>query len=276
MSYANFTGRELPFFFNYLTELGKFRHLCWNLVGSDLRSRFRRSRLGILWAIIQPLTFALMIAAVWGSMFHVKTYGEFAVYVFSGLIVWEYFSTCGLIALDTLINAQGYIKQARIPFLIFQLRVPLTAMVILGCGVLGFFIVAAAFGQLPPLTLALAELPLYLVLLFAFGAPMAMLFSIIGAQFRDARYVVGILFQAMFFVTPVMLDRHVLDAPHLQFLAYLNPAVPLIDMFRSVVLHGEYFAAASLYTILVWIAALWVAAIAASIKVGRQLVFAIN
>jgi ABC-type polysaccharide/polyol phosphate export permease len=84
MSYVNVHSRELPFLTRYAADLFTYRHLCWNLVGADLRARFRRSRLGILWAIIQPLAFALMIAAVWGGMFNVADYWAFAIYVFSG------------------------------------------------------------------------------------------------------------------------------------------------------------------------------------------------
>src|SRR3990167_8054423 len=92
MSYVNVQDRRLPFVVRYLVDLITYRHLCWNLVASSLRARFRRTKLGILWAIVQPLAFALLIAAVWGSLHKSATYWEFALYVFSGMIVWEFFS----------------------------------------------------------------------------------------------------------------------------------------------------------------------------------------
>ncbi|MEQ1785263.1 MAG: hypothetical protein ABMA14_28290, partial [Hyphomonadaceae bacterium] len=68
MSYVNVQDRRLPFVLRYLGDLMTYRHLCWNLVTSDLRSRFRRTQLGVLWAVIQPLVMALLIAAVWGAL----------------------------------------------------------------------------------------------------------------------------------------------------------------------------------------------------------------
>ena len=87
MSYSNYQTRDLPFAIRYVLDVGRYRHLCWNLVGSDLRSRFRRSHLGIIWAIIQPLSFALIIAFVYGQLFGQKSFWEYAIYVYSGMLV---------------------------------------------------------------------------------------------------------------------------------------------------------------------------------------------
>src|SRR5579871_5700577 len=130
MSYANYHSRKMPAPLRYVADLFRYRHLCWNLVGSDLRARFRRSYLGILWAIIQPLAYSLVIAWAWGAIFHAPNYWSFAVYVFSGMLVWEYFNSTLIVSLDGLISAIGYLRQSRIPFFVFQLRVPLTAAVI--------------------------------------------------------------------------------------------------------------------------------------------------
>ncbi len=126
MSYVNFERRPLPLGLDYVAELLRFRHLALNLVSSTLRSRFRRSRLGILWAVIQPLGFALIIAWAWGFIMHLPTFWDFAVYVYAGMIVWEAFGTVMNNSLEMVTASGGYLKQARIPLLIFQARTPLT------------------------------------------------------------------------------------------------------------------------------------------------------
>lgn len=275
MAYANIQTRKLPFVLRYAVDLITYRHLCWNLVASDLRSRFRRSSVGILWAVIQPLAFALMIAVVWGTVMGSEDYWGYAVYVFSGLIVWEYFGTVVNVSQDALTNAEGYLKQTRIPFVAFQVRTPLTALVIFMCGLCGLLIFMLALGKLPPVGQHLLLVPAFVALLLMFGIPLAILMSVIGTMYRDVKYISQIGMQGLFFISPVMLQREVFDRPELKVLEFANPAVALLDLFRAPILEGSFWHAQSLTCLLVWIGALWVLAIFASAKVGRRIIFAL-
>jgi len=275
MGYANIQTRKLPFVLRYAVDLIAYRHLCWNLVASDLRSRFRRSSIGILWAVIQPLAFALMIAAVWGTVMGTVNYWDYALYVFSGLLVWEYFATVVNVSQDSLTTAEGYLKQTRIPFLAFQVRTPLTSMVIFGCGLCGLLILMLALGKLPPVGQHMLLLPAFAGLLLMFGIPLAILMSVMGTMYRDIKYISQIGLQGLFFLSPVMLGREVFERPELKILEFLNPAVALLDLFRAPIIDGALWDQQALTSLLVWIGALWVFAIFASAKVGRRIIFAL-
>jgi lipopolysaccharide transport system permease protein len=273
MSYTNFHRPRTPGLLRYFMDLLRFRHLCWNLVGSDLRARFRRSKLGVLWAIIQPLGYSLIIAWAWASVFDSESYIEFGIYVFSGMLVWECFSNTISSSQDALLASVGYLRQARVPFFIFQIRVPLTLAVIFSFGVLGLVGLLAATQQLPPLGPHLLLLPAFVLLLVAFMTPLAVIFSVLGVQLRDLKHIMSLAVQALFFLSPVMLARDVLDAPHLTFLQYLNPMTPMIGLFRDPVLYGQLWDRTELTTVAIWGAALWVMAFVVSIKAGRKIVF---
>jgi lipopolysaccharide transport system permease protein len=276
LSYVNVQNRRpLWFPFRYMLDLGTYRHLAMNLVGSDLRARFRRSKLGILWAILQPLAFSLLIAAVWGTVFQMPNYWTYAIYVFTGMILWEYFSSIMIVAQDSLTAAEGYLRQTRIPFFIFQARTPLTSMVILMCGILGVFAMMAAVGQLPEFGPHLALIPVFLVIYLMFGLPTAIIMSIMGTAFRDLKYITQIVVQGLFFISPVMLERSMLEAPELRWLHYVNPMMPLFDMFRAPLLHNELWQASDVWTVAAWIAAMWIGAILLAARSGRALVFAL-
>lgn len=275
MAYTNINAGRPSFGLRYVEDIIAFRHLCWNLVASDLRSRFRRSSVGILWAIIQPLTFALMIAAVWGTVMGMPNYFQFAVYVFSGLIVWDYIGTVVGISQDSLINAEGYLKQTRIPFLIFQVRTPLSAAIIFLCGLAGLIGLMLALGQVPPLGPHLLLLPVFAALLVLFGIPLAVIMSLMGTLYRDVKYISQIAMQGLFFISPVMLDHAVFERPELQFLKYVNPAFAMLDLFRAPILHGEAWDLSSMLSVVAWILALWAIAGIMAVKVGRRIVFAL-
>jgi lipopolysaccharide transport system permease protein len=258
VSYSNTVGGARNPALSYVQNMARYRSLCANLVAADLRARFRRSRLGILWAMIQPLAFALVLALVWGAVFE-KDYLAFSVYVLSGFIVWEYFSNTVLTAQDSLISAEGYLKQARIPLLVFQMRAPFAGLVTFFAGLASLFLLQAALGRLP-----------------AFGWHLAqIIFSVLGTQFRDLRHASLIAINALFFLSPIMLAREYLSSERLAFLQYANPIIPLLDLFRAPVLDGVFWPGGELIIIGIWIAALWIIAIALSVFFGRRIVFSI-
>lgn len=275
MSYINLNNQSQAFIANYAVELSRYRYLALSLVGSDLRARFRRSYLGMLWAVLQPLGFSLIIAVVWSQVFKAASFMEFTVYVFSGMLVWEYLSQCVIIGLDLLTSSAGYLKQARIPFLIFQLRAPLSGLVVLGCGMIGLIGLMAVVGQLPPIGPALLLLPVFAAMLLLFAIPVSIIASIVGPLFRDARYVIGLALQAVFFLSPVMLDRAVLHNEGLLLLQYLNPVISILDLFRAPLLHGEAFDLVSVGIWAAWTAALWLIAIITMVRTGRKIIFAL-
>lgn len=275
MSYINIQDRDYPFALRYVRDLLMYRHLAWSLVGSDLRARFRRSRLGIIWAVIQPLTFSLIIAVVWGGLMGAEDYWSFAVYVFSGWILWEYFANVVNLSQDALLNAEGHLRQTRIPFIVFQTRLPLTGLVILSCGLLGLLIMLAALGDLPEPGLHLLLVPAFFGVFLIFSIPLAIIMSVLGTQFRDLKHISGILVQGLFFLSPVMFPREMLAKPELWFLKFINPMVPLIDMFRTPLIDSAYWDTTSVYTVAVWTLVLWIAAITISGFAGRRIVFAL-
>ncbi len=275
MSYSNYQSKKVPGFVRYLADLMRYRHLCWNLVGSDLRSRFRRSRLGILWAVIQPLAYSLIIAWAWGAIFQDQTYWSFAVYVFSGMLVWEYFTGTVNNSLDGLINAVGHLRQSRVPFFIFQARTPMTGMVIFLAGILGLVVLLAALQRLPPLGYHYLLVPAFMGVLLMFLLPLSIIASIVGAKYRDVKHIVTLSFQALFFLSPVMLARSYMEASQLAVLKYVNPLVPLIDMFRDPLLDGKVWEVEDVITVAAWGGGLWILAFVAALRSGRRLVFAL-
>jgi lipopolysaccharide transport system permease protein len=275
LSYSNYQTRDRSFVVRYILDLARYRHLCWNLVGSDLRARFRRSHLGIIWAIIQPLSFALIIAFVYGQLFGQKSYWDYAIYVYSGMLVWELFGTVTNVSLDSFQMAEGYLRQARIPFLIFQMRVPLSATVIFGAGYIGLLLIELALGKVPGIGLQLLLIPAFPFMALLMLLPLAILMSIIGTQYRDVKYITTICLQLLYFLSPVMLTKEFLSSPHLVLLKYFNPVYSLVDLFRAAAVYGEFWTAQGVITLLAWASAFWFLAMLAAAKAGRKIIYAI-
>jgi lipopolysaccharide transport system permease protein len=275
MSFVNVQDRKLPFVFRYLGDLLTYRHLCWNLVGVNLRARFRRTRLGWLWAIIQPLGMAMMIAFVWSALDRSVNVWQFALYVAAGHAAFDLVNHSVFGGQDALLSAGGYLKQARVPFFIFQLRVLLSGLVFFLFEVVAVIGFAVAIGEFPMPGQHLLLLPAYVVMAGLFCCPIVILFSIWGAQYRDLRHASGLLMRALFLLSPVMLPRSVLELPHLRFLEVVNPLVPLLDMFRDPVIYGQLWQLQDVTVLSIWTAALWMIALVSAASAGRKVIFAL-
>jgi len=275
MSYSNVSGRKMPFIVRYIADLLMFRHLAVNLVASDLRARFRRSYLGILWAVIQPLGFSLTIGYVWGSLFNYASVWEYALYVFSGMIVWEYFAAVMNVSQDSLTSAEGYLKQTRIPFLIFQVRTALTGQVVFWAGFVGLITMMAVMNKLPPIGTHLWYVPAFFGVALMFMAPLAIVMSILGTKLRDLKYITMLAVQALFFVSPVMLGKEIFEAESMVVLNIINPMAQLLNMFREPLFDASPWTISQMSTVGMWIGGLWIVAIWMSAAEGRKLVFAL-
>ena len=276
MAYSNNVSsqqRDGSFFAKYLQDLVKYKHLLANIVASDLRSRFRRSRLGVLWAVIQPMTYAFIIAFVWKSVFGSQSYWEFALYLYSGLIVWDFFGAVMTVSLNTLAGSAGLIKQARIPLLIFQVRVPITSMIVSLLGLVGLVVMQSVLGELSAFGPHLLLVPVFYIILILFGIPLSIIMSLLGAKFRDVQYITPLLVQGLFFLSPVMIHRELFSRPELAFLQYVNPLAPMLYIFRDPIIYGNYWNPLDVGIVLAWTAALWILAIIFSSIVGRRVVF---
>jgi len=275
MSYVNIQERRLPFALRYLGDLMSYRHLCWNLVGSDLRSRFRRSQLGVLWAVIQPLAIALMIAAVWGVLQRSFGYWEFALYVFTGQVAFAFFAEAVQGGQHALLNAGGFLRQARIPFFIFQVRTVASSIMMFMFSFVGVLIFAIGIGHMQTLGPNLLLVPAFLGVAVLFALPIVIIMSVMAALYRDVQHISALFERAIFLISPVMLPREVYLEPQLRFLEYANPIVSFLDLFRDPVMHGRGWDVQDIIVMGAWITGLWAIAMITATSAGRKVIFAL-
>lgn len=220
----------------YLQDVIFYRHFWTHLAFSDLRARFRRSHLGLLWVPLNPLLLTLVIAGVLHLVFD-QEFTSFSIYVLSGLIVWEFITGTINIGSSSFIAAEGYVKQVRLPMVIYPLKATLYCLLIFALSLAGFALYALI---LQPQLLSWHWLHLFPFMLFLglLGLPLAIISAVINIKFRDFQQFIGILLQIVWYASPVFLPRHVFDNPLLAQWTAINPIAALMDLFRQPILHG--------------------------------------
>jgi len=218
----------------YLSELYEFRNVLQQLVRQQLILRYRRTAFGYLWTLFNPLLMMSVTAIVFSTIFKMdlKTY---AIFLFSGMIPFTYFSTSVTQSGQSLIMNEGLIKKIYIPRLHFPLGVSLALLIDSALTALALFLIILVIGG--KLTFALFFIPIAYILLFLFSFGIALVMAISTVYFRDLQHVVGILMQALLFLTPVCYKPESMEGK-VGWLIALNPLTQFVELFRAPIYQG--------------------------------------
>lgn len=212
-----------------LRELYGSRNVLAQLVSQQLILRYRRTALGYLWTLINPLLMMSVMALVFSALFKtdMKT---FAVFLFAGMIPWSFFNSVVTQSSTSLINNEGLIKKIYLRKIIFPLSLASALLIDSMLSFLALFVIILALGG--SLSWAVMFVPVAYLLLFVFSIGISLVISVTTVFFRDLQHLVGVAMQGLFFLTPV-LYRHDALGGKVAWLVSLNPVVPFIELFRS-------------------------------------------
>lgn len=241
---------------SYLKNLYESRHIIAGFVRQDLRARYRRSVLGMLWAILTPLGMTLIIASVytllWKSDIH-----YFVPYLFSGLTPWSFLTASCDIGAVSYLGAEGYIKQLPIKLEIFPVRAVTTAFINnLLFGLVAYFAVLVFLA--PEMITAWTLMAIPAILLFyILAVSLATLAASAQVYARDYAPMQSLIFQALFYVTPILYDYTMFEEMGYAFIYELNPFFYFIQIMRDALMgraaNAQYWGMAILIAIVVFL-----------------------
>src|SRR5262245_16179694 len=214
----------------YLLAIWQCRYFWVSLVRMDLRTRYRRSILGMGWSLLHPIAMTSILCVVFHKIFHLDVQ-EYAPFLLVGLSCWNYIHTVTIAGCQCLYNGESYIRQYPAPLAIFPLRTALGAIIhflLAMCVVLGLTWYLKGFGNLP----YLINLVPTLLLLFVFGWSLALLAGFANVYFQDTQHLTDIAFQILFYATPVIYPAGKLRENHLAWLVEYNPLVAFLQLLR--------------------------------------------
>lgn len=226
-----------------LVSLWHYRRLLGQLVVRESRQRYRGSMLGLLWAVLNPLLFLLVLTFIFTTVFKAR-YGmetgenrlQFAMFLLSGFVVYNFFSEVVTRAPGIVLSNANYVKKVVFPLELLSAVITGAALLNLGIGggilLLGSFV---AYGQLP---ITVLLIPVLLVPLVFMVLGIAWFLASIGVFIRDVAQIVAPLVQMMLFLSPVLYPVSVLS-PTMQQVMHFNPLAFFIEGLRDLVIAGQ-------------------------------------
>jgi lipopolysaccharide transport system permease protein len=230
----------------------------------DLQARYRRSVLGIGWSLLHPIATTLVLCVAFYKIFNVPIQ-EYLPFLLAGLAWWGYVTGTISRGCQCFVEAEGYIRQHPVPMAVYPLRTALGAMIhfvialvlvlILTWCLKGFINLAA----LPAVAAGLA-------ILLVFGWAAGVVAGYVNTIFRDIQHLTDIVFQVLFYLTPVMYTADVMTRSGMLLLLRLNPLTHLLKIVRDPLVYGQV---PSLRAYAVSIAATFLIAVTAMLLLGR-------
>jgi lipopolysaccharide transport system permease protein len=248
----------------YFTSIWRCRYFWLSLVKMDLRTRYRRSVLGLGWSLLHPIAMTAILCTIFCRVFDMPP-REYAPFLLAGLAYWNFLTFTVTQGCQCFFQGESYIRQYPSPLAIYPLRTTLGAIIHLSLAmgvVLLLSWILNGFSNVPAF---LCLLPTML-LLFAFGWSLAVLAGLTNAHFQDTQHLCEIGFQILFYATPVMYKPAMLRDRSLTWLLQYNPFVSFLDLIRIPLLDGQVPPAATWLTALLTVA---VTSTAAGLTMGR-------
>lgn len=207
-----------------------------SLVSKDFKLKYRRSVLGVLWSILNPLLMMCVLAAVFSNI--LRFGGEienFPMYLILGTVLFSLMSDSTNSAMTSIIDSAPLIKKIRISKVIFPLEKILFQLVNFAISLVAVVIVMLFF-RIPP-TISLLALPLLLVFMLLFSAGLGLLLSSLAVFFRDVCHLWGVVITAWTYATPLFYPLTMLPE-WMQSAELFNPMFHYVSYFRSIAMYG--------------------------------------
>jgi ABC-type polysaccharide/polyol phosphate export permease len=219
-------------------EIWTARELIGFFALRDFRIKYKQAVIGVAWVVLQPLITVAAFTLAFQRVAHVDTSGiPYPVFALAGLLSWTYVSQCVSRGSEVLVANPSLISKVYFPRLLAPIATLLPSLVDLGVGLVLLAVLCLIYSVVPSITLLL--LPLWLLVLVITVLGPVMLLAALNVRYRDVRYVVPPLLQAMLFLSPVGYSSVGLEGTA-KVLYSLNPAVGPLELGRFVLVGGPW------------------------------------
>jgi lipopolysaccharide transport system permease protein len=215
-------------------ELWEYRDLFFFLVWRDIKVRYAQSVLGVGWAIVQPIFSMIVFTIVFGKLAKIGSEGvPYALFSYTALVPWTYFSNALSQASASLVGASGMIGKVYFPRLIIPISPVLDRLIDFCIALLTLMGLMFWFKTAP--TIWCLTLPFLVFLMMLTAAGLGMWLSALAIQYRDVNHGMRFAVQLLMYASPVVYPASLIPEPY-RLLYGLNPMAGVIEGFRAALL----------------------------------------
>ena len=235
ITYTGQTFSSLPKYLKKVySDLFVYRFALMNFISMNLKSRYRRSALGALWTLLNPLLTMTTTVIAFSLVFRFDI-KDFGIYVFSGMLPWNFISMSATMGTTSLVHGEGWLKKVYLPKAIFPFVAVNTELINHFLSLLSIFIIMLITRF--PIKAPVLLLPVNILILFIFCLSIAIITGVFSVYFRDLMNIVQVVFQALFYLCPIIYPLEMMPQFAKDLMKW-NPFYHYINLFRKVLYEG--------------------------------------
>ena len=221
----------------YIQNFLRFRPLLKELMARDIKIKYRRSVLGVLWTMLNPLMMMAILSVVYSNLFKFDV-ENFPIYLLSGQVMFNFFSDSTSMAMSSIWGNASLIKKVYVPKYMFVLsRICSTSINLMASFTALIFVMLVTRTELH-YTILLVWIPIVLLVVFSLGV--SLLLAAITVKFRDVMHLYSVFVTALMYLTPVIYPMSILPS-WLVYIVNANPLTNYLTMFRDVMINNTVF-----------------------------------
>ncbi|HCY64040.1 MAG TPA: phosphate ABC transporter permease [Oxalobacteraceae bacterium] len=213
-----------------MRELWQFRELLWTFAIRNVGVRYKQTVLGIAWVVLQPLLTTAIFTLVFSHMARIPSQdAPYPVFVFSGLLLWQYFSRCVLDGAGSLQANSGMLSKVYFPRMLMPMVAPLSSAIDFAISFMVLLALMFYYKVVPGFSVF--AVPLLLIAAGMLGFGISLVLAPLNALRRDIAIALPFVLQMAMYLTPIIYPITFVPE-RFQWLFLLNPMATLLDGMR--------------------------------------------
>ncbi len=239
----------------YFMNFAKYKFLLYELVKKNIKLKYRRSYLGILWTLIEPLLTMIVLTVVFGAFFNRGT-KQYPVYVLTGRLLYAFFSSATKGATKSVSGNASMIKKVYVPKYIYVFSSVVSNFVTFLISLIVLLGVGIVLQVQPTIHLLQAVIPLIILFVMALGT--GLILATLSVFFRDVEYIWGVFTMLIMYASAIFYPVERIVTKGNGWVFDINPVYMCIANFRNSVLYGkamnmQYFVVSSIVSLVLLI-----------------------
>lgn len=218
------------------------------LTGREIKRKYSRSYLGILWSVLNPLLSMAVLSMIFSQIFR-QSIDNFPIYYLTGYIIWLAFTGATNAAMTTLVDNKSMLIKVKLPMEVFILARVYTALVNFGYSLVAYVVMLLVFHITPKWTMLL--FPVIILFLFLFALGIAYILATAYVFFGDVQHLYSVLLTLWMYCSAIFYPVERLEGA-IRTVINNNPIFNYIDCARKIVMYGQIPGVAEFIRIILW------------------------
>ena len=238
---------------NKNSQRGQYFFVVRELVSRELKRKYSRSKLGILWSVLNPLLSMAVISMIFSAIFK-RSIDNYPIYYLTGYIIWNLFTTATNTAMTALVDNKTLLLQVKLPKVIFPIARVYTAFINFLYSLIAYAVMLVIFKVKPDLHMILFPLIIVFFLLFTMG--ISYILTIAFAFFGDIKHLYSVILTLWMYLSAIFYPVDVLPDFVYRVIS-INPIYIFIAAARDCMMHGVNPTADQWIRMIIWTGAVY-------------------